>query len=143
MKFIYVIILFLVFFNLASILVAGLGIIPYEYTIMGDLYTEDASGETVFANLSNVSFENAADMMLGNASVIALIVGGGVLAWITHSPAPLALALFLGVFITTFKRSITIFSGMGINNVMWVMGLAGMAFLIVITMIEYFTHGDV
>lgn len=142
MKFIYTIILFLVFFNIFTFLFAGLNIIPYEYTVAGDVYTEDMSGEELFTNLSGIDFDDITSLSMKNADLLLIAGGGIVLAILFRSAAPFAVGLFLGIFVNTFRRSTSIFYSFGIDSYLMVAAIVGIIFLLIITLIEYFTQGD-
>jgi hypothetical protein len=122
-------------------MISGLGIIPHDTTIVGN-YTEGMSGEDVFDETTGVNFENITSLSLDNLDIIAIAAGGIVLSALFKSGAPFAVGLFLGLFVNTFRRSIGIFYSFEINSYMVVAAVAGIIFLIVITLIEYFTQGD-
>ena len=142
MKFIYTILFFMIFLNIATFLFIGLGIFPYSIASGGN-YSEDMSGEELFEDLSDADFDDIASLAITNIDLIAIIAGGGALAWLTHSPAPLAVGIFLGIFINTFRRSTAIFAGFNVNEHIYTAMFVGIIFLFVITLIEYFTQGDV
>ncbi len=141
MKFIYVIILFLVFFNIFSFMLSGLGIIPHDATVVGN-YTEDMTGEEVFNETTGVDFDDVASLSMNNLDLIAIAAGGIVLSALFKSGAPFAVGIFLGLFVNTFRRSVGILYSFDINSYIVVAAIAGVTFLIVITLIEYFTQGD-
>lgn len=143
MKFIYTILLFLIFVNVFTFLFAGLGIFPYEYTVAGDVYTEGMSGEELFTNLSDIDFETLTTLSLDNADLLLIAAGGIAMSVLFKSAAPFAVGIFLGVFVNTFRRSISIINSFGMNHYIVVAAIIGIIFLFVITLIEYFTQGDV
>lgn len=142
MKFIYTILLFLIFFNVFSFLLVGLNIIPYEVSHQSDAYTPDMTGEGLFENLSTVNFETITTLSLDNLDLLVIVAGGLGMALLMRSPAPFAVGLFLGVFINTFRKSIAIMQSFDINQHIVTAAIVGVIFLFIITMIEYFTQGD-
>ena len=144
MKFIYTILLFMIFLNVFTVLFTSLGIMPYGYTNEGDpIYVSNATGEEIVKDLTKLDFEDATSLALDNADLLIIAAGGIAMAILMRSPAPFAVGLFLGIFINTYRKSTSIFSSFDMNQTIVVAGIVGFAFVVIITMIEYFTHGDV
>ena len=147
MKLIYNIIFFMLFVNIFIPLVSSLGIFANEYTGNEDYYkienSDNLDRDKTFEDVTGIGFGAITSMdfvalaRLGGALLVA--VG---LAYAFHSPAPVAVALFLVTFINVYERSESIAGQFAINPyIIFAFGM-GILFLFIITMIELFTHGD-
>lgn len=147
MKLIYIIIIFMAFFNIFSFMLGELGI--FSYVVHSDEAmwnlsdTTEGTDQELFERVSEQSWSD-----LLNLDPVALALMGGTiagtiaLAWAMHSPYPLAVGLFLATFINMYGNSRSIFSQLEINPyIRMAMGF-GLLILILVTTIEYFTHGD-
>ena len=156
MKLIYVIVLFLIFFNVFSFMFAWVGVFPYGYgtdeTANYDLgeAEDNTPAEVVFENVSGQSFGNLLLIFFGDISsaggiltTLAIFGVAAVAAWLTHSPAPFVVAFVGNVMKNTYLNSISVFEQFPINNYLMLAGMIGMIVLFVVTCAEYLTHGDV
>lgn len=153
MKFIYIILMFMVFVNIFTFMFAYLDIIPYQI-LVGDQYYElndvtNMRGEDVFFQISNYNFSDVtgtlnliSSVLSGNLDFLGIVAAGIGASIFLHSASPLAVSIFLGVFVNTFRRSSSVFYGFQANEYLIVAAMAGVIFMFVITMIEYFTQGD-
>jgi len=156
MKKIYIIIIFLIFFNIFSFMFAWFGVFPtmgdpstgaYDVNTTGEGITP---GEVYIENISGMDYGDMVSVFFGDLSDSAnifttfLIMGVAIVAaWLTHSPAPLVIA-FIGNFVrVAYLNTIGIFSQYPINNYFMLAFAAGMVVLFGITCAEYLTHGDV
>lgn len=154
MKFIYVVTLFLIFFNIFSFMIAwavpfeyGYGTGSEKYNVSSDEGTTPA--ETVFENVSGSDYGNILSIFFGDLTSaanilisVAILGGAAFLAWLTRSPAPFVIGFLGNVMLNTYTNSIGIFQQFPINNYLMLAGLLGMLMLFVITSAEYLTHGD-
>lgn len=146
MKKIYIIIFFMMFFNIFVLLFNNLGLFNYE-----------GSGDEVNYNIDNttgaISSESLVEDItgqenvlswggLGTVALIAGIVGGGLAGWITSSPYPIGVGLFLGTFANVYVNSRSVFEQFQVNPYLLLALGAGVIILMTITIIEYLTHGD-
>lgn len=155
MKLIYVITLFLIFFNVFSFMFGMFLIFPYEYgtdTSDYNLTTEEDNrpAEAVFEDISGQGFGNILLIFFGDISsaggilaTLAIFGVAAVAAWLTHSPAPFVVAFVGNVMKNTYLNSVGIFEQFPINNYLMLAGMIGMIVLFIVTCAEYLTHGDV
>ena len=68
MKLIYPILLFMIFVNIFTFLFTALGIFPYEYTIVDEVYDEGMTGEDLIKDLSDISFDDITSLALNNVN---------------------------------------------------------------------------
>lgn len=154
MKKLYVIIIFLIFFNIFSFMFGWFGVFPSEGGYESGTYDigidEDRTpGEVYIENISGMNYGDMVSVFFGDLSDEAnilsafIIMGVGIIAaWLTHSPAPLVIA-FVGNFArVSYLNTITVFNQYPINNYLMLAFGAGMVILFGITCAEYLTHGD-
>jgi len=157
MKKIYIIIIFLTFFNVFSFMTAWFGIFPTEYesgSAMYDVNTTDVTntpGESIFEDITEGhDFTNILSIFFGDfgsltgfATTLAILGVALIIAKWTHNIAPLVVA-FLGIVVKNmYVHSMDIFEQFPINNYLMIGFGLGMILLFVITSAEYLTHGDV
>jgi len=159
MKKIYVVIFFLVFFNIFTFLFAiggPLGIFPYAYGTGNPSYNltsdENASSPDVFENMTGVSFDNIFSIFFADVTNLAstgLSLGiffvATVFAFKTNSPTPLVVAFVGNIMKNTYVNNMSIFNELPINNYLMVVVGIGMILLFVVTCAEYLAsgHGEV
>ena len=149
MKKIYIIIFFLFILNLMIPYMQSLGWFPYGYTGDPDHYKVNDEGlietsEGTFEDVSGYSFGDISSFDLDTLATIGgAIVFGLLFAKLFHSPAPIAVTLFLAVFINIWRNSLNIVTQFKISPYLY--GIFGglILLLIIVTMIEYFAQGDV
>lgn len=146
MKFIYIILLFMIFANIFTFLFASIGVIPYTIEVSGDTYElndiTNVEGEQAFERITEIDFDDVVSLSLKNVDLLLIAAGGIAMAILMRNPAPFAVGLFLGIFINTFRRSTALFYGFQADAYLTLAAMVGVIFIIVITMIEYFTQGD-
>ena len=156
MKKIYIIIIFLIFFNIFSFMFAWFGAFPGEYDPSAGTYDINTTGEgvtpgeTYIENISGMDFGDMVSVFFGDLSDEANILSaffimgvGLVAAWLTRSPAPLVIA-FIGNFVrVAYLNTMGIFNQYPINSYFLLAFGAGMVVLFGLTCVEYLTHGDV
>lgn len=150
MKIIYKIILFLLLINIFIPLVKSLNIFPNEGEGDSQYYQldnpENAGDESeVFERTSGYEVESlfSASSMSDLSVLFGALFLGGIVALITHSIAPIAISLFLGTFINLYRNSLNIVGQLNINPYVVLAVTMTILVIIVITIIEYMTHGDV
>ena len=110
MKKIYIIILFLGILNFMIPYMQSTGWFPYGYQGDGEHYQIDGNGfiqtsEGVFEEVSGYSFSTISSFDLDTFITIGgAIVFGVALAKAFHSAAPLAVTLFLAIFINLYRN---------------------------------------
>ena len=159
MKLIYVVIIFLLFFNIFNFMFSWTSMFNYMYEpSTGDAYSdinisedELPPSESVFRDVTGgIDYGNVFSIFFGNfdswadiLTIAGLIGAAAALAWATKSLAPFVL-VFLGNLIkNTYENSLGVFEQFPVNDYIWLIFGIGMAFLLVITAAEYMTHGDV
>ena len=148
MKFIYVIMLFLIFFNIFSVMVDVLGIMPNVHTPAGDIYESGMEGgQSLAEDLTENQWNAIVGIGKANADFVAICTAAIALGILMHSAAVVGVGLFVGLILSTIRLSQEamepLVSTFGIDNFLLISFTVGMAFLLIITLIEYFTHGDV
>lgn len=149
MKKIYVFILFLAFMNVMIPYMDSLGWFPYSYDYDPDHYNVDDEGmietsEGVFEDVSGYNFGDVTSFDLDTLATIGgAIVFGIAFAIMFRSPAPIAVTLFLAIFINIWRNSQNILTQFKISPYLYGVFALGILLLIVITIIEYMTQGDV
>jgi len=101
----------------------------------------DVSG-TDFGDVFNIIFVDVSSDTWNILGTVAMLGGALFLAWVTHSPAPFVVAVIANVFKNTYVNSIGFLEQFPINNYMMLAGMLGMIILLVVTCLEYLTHGD-
>lgn len=147
MKTLYIIIIFLVMFNVFCFI--GALFIPYGFgtagASYGDIDTDDpvrTPSEVIFREVSNQDFSSIIMIFFGNVESILILGGTALASYITSSPAPLVVGFLSTVMLATYKNSMTVFEQFEINNILMLAGLVGMVILILVTCAEILTHGD-
>ena len=154
MKKIYVVILFLIFFNTFTFLFATLNVFPYAYGTGNPDYDivegENISSEAVFENASGIGVSDVFSVFFGDDdlslfSSILLLGGALALAWITNSPAPFVVVFVGNIMKNIYLKNIDVFNQLPINNYMMLALGIGMIILLLVTCAEYLTsgHGEV
>ena len=144
MKVIYIFILTLMFVNVFAFMFNELGMFDYTFS-PGDAYNmTNTTEEELFEEVTGSQFGLITSLDINSLLSIAGIVGiTGVLSVFMHSPYPIAVGLFLATFINLYMNSNSILNTVDVNPYLSMAFGLGMVFLFVITIIEYFTHGDV
>jgi len=150
LKALYVIILFLVLFNVFCFI--GALFIPYGFGTAGASYGDidiadpdnpaRTPSEVVFRKVSQQDFSSIIMIFFGNVESILILGGTALASYITSSPAPLVVGFLSTVMLATYKNSISVFEQFEINNILMLAGLVGMVILILVTCAEILTHGD-
>lgn len=157
MKKLYVIIIFLVFFNLVMFMFGSLNLFKVDYSGDESGFGVDkdgnvvGGGESVFENLSGADFTDLLGLFFvdlsdaGNfLSSLAILGVAALAAWITKSPAPFVVGFIGNIMKNIYVNSIGVFENLpGINEWMMLIGLVGMVLLFIITCAETLTHGEV
>lgn len=148
MKSLYVIILFMVFFNVFCFAFAFFQVFPYEYGTGSATYgkinltDEGTPAEVIFKDVSGQNFGDILMIFFGDVTALAILGGTIAASFIAHSPAPFVVGFIAVVIMRTYQNSISVFEQLPINNYLMLAGLFGMAILILITCAEVLTHGD-
>jgi len=154
MKKLFIIVIFLIFFNIFCFMFAWFGVFPAEYDPPGhdiSVTGEDKTpGEVYIKDISGMDYGDMVSVFFGDLSDTAnifltfAIAGVAIVAaWLTHSPAPLVIA-FVGNFARiSYTNTIGVFNQLPVNNYFMLAFGAGMVILFGITCAEYLTHGDV
>ena len=154
MKLVYVMILFLVFFNVFSFMSIYMGIFPYNYNVDDEGYDINVTGESIpgegtFKKLTGHNVMNVLTIFFGDLSsagglltTLAIFGVAAVAAWLTHSPSPFVVAFLGNTVRVTYENSYNVFYQFEINPYIQLAIGIGICFLIVITAAEYLTHGD-
>ena len=154
MKKIYIVILFLIFFNTFTFLFASLSVFPYTYGTGNPNYQidegENLSSEAVFENASGIGVNDVFSVFFGDddLSVFSsiLLMGGAIaLAWITHSPAPFVVVFVGNIMKNIYLKNMDVFNQFPVNNYLMLVVGIGMIILLLVTCAEYLTsgHGEV
>lgn len=154
MKLMYVVMLFLIFFNLFSFMSIGLEIFPYEYGTDYENFDINVTADTVpgqdtFKDLTGLDPLDVFGIFFGDisegANLLITVAAFGVAvaaAWLTHSTAPLVVAFLGNLIRVTFTKSYSTFYQFEIDPYIQLAFGLGILFLLVITAAEYLTHGD-
>lgn len=151
MKKLYVVILFLIFFNVFIIMFNSFSLFPMSLE-EGQNYSnadsstaegtwEDVSGSD-FGDIFSIIFVDINSDPLNILGTILIIGGAAFIAWLTRSPAPFVVAVVANVFKNTYVNSMSVFEQFPINNYMMIAGMIGMIILFIVTCLEYLTHGE-
>ena len=157
MKLIYMVILFLIFFNVFTFLfVLGgpVGIFPYAYDTGNPGYDigegENMSSEAVFENASEIGVSDVFNVFFGSDDTALwttlLMMGGAIaLAYITHSPAPFVVVFVGNIMKNIYMMNRDVFNQFPVNNYLMLVVGIGMIILLLVTCAEYLTsgHGEV
>jgi len=161
LKKIYVIIFFLVFFNIFSFLFAiggPLNIFPYSYGTGNPSYNittgDNMSSQQVAENATGYTFDNALSLFFVNLDLkqgwnilfsVGILVGAALAAWVTKSPAPLVVGFIGNLMKNTYVNNMSIFNELPINSYIMLAVGVGMILLFIMTCAEYMTsgHGEV
>jgi hypothetical protein len=152
MKKIYVIIIFLVFFNIFTFMFASFeNMFPYVYE--GDDANFDINGtsEEIFMGVSgNFTFDDALKLFFGDITNVPLLIASfatlGIAiaaAWLTRSPAPFVVGFLGNIMKNVYVNNIAIFEKLPINNYLMIIAGVGMILLFLVTCAETLTHGEV
>jgi len=154
MKKIYVIILFLIFFNIFTFMFSVLNIFPYAYGTGNPSYNitsdENMSSQTVFENTTgmDISYGDILRLFIGNiANLGDLLLSIGILgasiaaAWLTRSAAPFIVGFIGNIMKNIYATNIAVFNQFPINNYLMLAAGVGMIILFLITCAEVLTHG--
>ena len=155
MKKLFVIIGFIILVNVFIIMFNSVNLFPVEldasqnYTGMddsGDTYTGDQAFEDIsgydFSSVLGIIFVDVNSDPLNILASIAMLGGAAFLAWLTRSPAPFVLAVISNVFKNAYVNSMGFLEQFPINNYMMLGGMIAMILLLIVTCLEYLTHGD-
>ena len=159
MKKLFVVVLFMVFINIFIIMFNSLGpngLFPIQLDESEDYKNgSDSSSEAYFKDISSFDASDVFKIIffdtsqinsdLGVISILASIVmmgGAAFIAWLTHSPAPFVVAVVANVFKNLYMNSIGFLEGFGINDYIMLVGMIGMIILLIVTCLEYLTHGE-
>ena len=99
--------------------------------------------EKLFYDLTGISVQNIASLDLLTWSTLLSLGLAAALAVAWRSPYPIAVGLFLITFANVYRNSESVFENFEINPYIKLVFFMGVLLLIIITIIEYFTHGDV
>ena len=152
MKKIYVIILFLIFFNLFTFMLAWLDVFPYAYGTGNPSYNitdgENISSQVVAENATGFSYDNILRIFLGDLSTaggilatIAFYGAGVVAAWLTRSAAPFVVVFIGNIMKNTYVTNMDVFNQFPVNTYFMAAVGIGMIILFVVTCAEVLTHG--
>ena len=153
MKLIYIVILFMVFFNIFVFMFGYMNIFGEVYEGDSEHYNinesaDQSNSEGFVEDVSDMSFGDVMYLFFGeieggNILGTVLTLGGALfLAWLTRSPAPFVLGFLANFMRVTYTNSMDVFEQMPTNGYMMLAGTVGMIFLFIITSAEYLTHGD-
>ena len=140
MKTVWVILIFMLMFNIMIMFTSGLNI--FEYSVTGEMSTTEVGTYTGYTNSTGgLMALIGLELTIGATTLAAL--AGGVVAAITHSIVPLLLGAFVGFFASLFGSVYSIFSSteFGINTYLLLAGTAGMGILLIVTLFEMGTGG--
>lgn len=156
MKKLFIIVIFMIFFNIFCFMFAWFGIFPAEYETdtgsidvnttgsmqtPGEQYINTMSDGLTFGNIVSI-FLGRFDSLSGFLASIVLIAGAVAASVLMHTPAPLVIG-FVGTFVKNlYLNASEIFARYPVNNYFMMAFGAGMLILFVITIAEYLTHGD-
>jgi hypothetical protein len=156
MKMIYVILLFIVFFNIFSFMLGALPLFDTAFAEGNPKYNlsqhENKSAEQIAENATGVGYDDFFKILLGDIDNLADfflsfgILGGAIaLAYVTKSPAPLVIGVVANIMKNTYTSNIEIFNSLEVNNYLMLASMVGMILLFLITCIEYMVsgHGEV
>jgi len=152
MKKLFVIILFVIFVNVFIIMFNASNIFPTDIDPSGN-YSDVTSGSSAedvlydvngydFGDIMSIIFVDVNSDSMNILSSVLMLGGAALLAWLTRSPAPFVIAVVTNVFKNTYVNSIGFMEQFGVNDYMMMAGLIGMIILLVVTCLEYLTHGD-
>jgi len=157
MKKMYVIIMFLIFFNVFTFLFAAggpLNLFPYAYGEGNPNYnisdSENVSSEAVFEKASGIEPSDVFAVFFGDDDTsiwsTLLLMGGAIaLAYITHSAAPFVVVFVGNIMKNIYLKNIAVFNQFPVNNYLMIVLGIGMIILLLVTCAEYLTsgHGEV
>ena len=152
MKKIYVVILFLIFFNIFTFLFATLDIFPYAYGTGNPSYNitddENMSSQSVAENATGYSYDNILRVFLGDITNLGdLLLSIGILgasiaaAWLTRSAAPFVVGFVGNIMKNIYVTNMTVFNQFPINSYLMLALGVGMIILFLVTCAEVLTHG--
>lgn len=155
MKRLYVIILFLIFFNIFTFMLPTLQIFPFiegfptGYAAYNLTDTENASAQEIAEKSSGYDFNDVISLLIGDISSIAEIIatigilGGALaLAYITHSPTPLIIGVVANIMKNIYLNNLEVFESIPeINEYLMLASLVGMIILFILTCMEILSHG--
>ena len=142
MKKLFIIIIFLVFFNILSFMLGFLGVFPVtvEGGSYGDLDTSDSdtpASEEFVKDISGADFSDVMGIIFFGTNTESVIItfvllgGAALLAYICHSPAPFVVAMIANVFIKTYQHSMNIMYQFSVNSYLMLIGTVGMILLFI------------
>ena len=151
MKKLFVIILFMIMVNVFIIMFSSMNLFPNSIEAGGNY--SDANNETAEDVLYDVSGSDFGDVLgiifvdvnsdpLNILASVLMLGGAAFLAWLTRSPAPFVVAVVANVFKNTYVNSMDFLEQFPINNYLMMAGMIAMIILLIITCLEYLTHGD-
>lgn len=148
MKFIWIMLIFMVVFNGMALFTNSLGIFQVP-DIQASMTQEDI--ETNYSNLSkNQEGIGAAGILgfqydwgdIGAVLAAVLTLSGAIgIAYFTRSPVPLGVGAFLAFTVGMWVKTYFVFNQFGINQYFLTIGLAGMGIMFVATTVEMITGG--
>jgi len=149
MKLMYVIILFLVFFNIFSFISVKLEIFPYEYTPDTKHFDIDGGSYQNFKNTTGFGIGEVVRVLFGDITVSNAVITIGMLVLaliavkLAHSITPLVVLFFANMARVTYENIYGVMNQIEIDPLVSLAIGVGICFLIIITSVEYMTHGDV
>ena len=152
MKKLFIIILFMILVNVFIIMFSSINLFPYDVDEGGN-YTsaENDTAEGVLYDISGSDFGDILGIIfvdinsdpLNILASVLMLGGAAFLAWLTRSPAPFVVAVVANVFKNVYVNSMDFLEQFPINNYLMMAGMIAMLILLVVTCLEYLTHGDV
>ena len=156
MKKLFVIILFMIMVNVFIIMFNAVNIFPVSLD-SGQNYSDvdsagnptgaeetlyDISGGYDFSDVLSIIFVDVNSDATNILATVVMLGGAAFLAWLTRSPAPFVVAVIANVFKNTYVNSLDFLEQFPVNNYMMMAGMIGMIILLIVTCLEYLTHGD-
>lgn len=151
MKTIWVILMFITFFNIAVMLTNSLEIFPVTPLTSTLTPEEIEEYENMSTDQQNLSLWGALGFHTENGDIPAVLValgfiGGAVaLAKFTHSPVPLGVGAFLAFTVGLWVKTYMTFyqEGFGINQYLLTIGMVGMLIMFIATTSEMMSQQQV
>lgn len=159
MKQLYVVMLFVIFFNIFAFMFASINLFPYVSSegvnedwnisdgenLSAENLTEQSTGYS-FDNILSYFFMDIKDLNPINLLITLATLGGAVIAaYITRSPAPLVVGFVGNMVKNVYINNYTIFESLPLNNYMMLAVGVGMIILFLLTCAEILSHssGDI
>ena len=152
MKKLYIILIFLVFFNIFSFMFNAIELFPYVYGEGNPSYNlseyENKSSEEIAESASGYSYDDFLRIILGDVDslgdmmlTVGILGAAIAMAWLTKSGAPLIIGVVGNLMKNMYIQNMAIFEQFPINNYLMLATGVGMVLLFIITCIEYMVHG--